>query len=329
MIEISRPLRHLVAGLLVVAGACTEPAVAVIILDSTWAAEGGEPGREGRGFTASIALASEPQFAGVIGLEWNNDYGGSGTWIGNDARGRAHILTAAHNFDDGSGATGWTYVSSSGKKFGGVELEIHPLYDKDDSATGGYDMAIVVLDGPIEDAGAQPRLYGGTEELHQVATSVGYGSRGIGSAGEAPKFYASRDGAAMRNIIDVVEAPVPSGRGGNSLGTDFDSEDGFNNALVGDANPVDRLEGALGSGDSGGSLWIRTARGWAIAGVNISGDDDKYGASNWYSRVSTQREWVLRVFPAARFAGEQRCGDLLSDATERVTRRCAAPTPPR
>ena len=324
-----RSLRRLGAALAITVATAVEPAAAVIILDSTWAAEGGEPGREGRGFAASIALAGEPQFAGVIGLEWNNDYGGSGTWIGNDARGRAYILTAAHNFDDGSGATGWTYVSSSGKKFSGVKLEIHPLYDKDDNATGGYDMAIVVLDGPIDDAGEQPRLYGGAEELHQIATSVGYGSRGTGSAGEAPKFYASRDRAAMRNVIDVVEAPVPSGRGGNSLGTDFDSEDGEHNALVGDETPVDRFEGALGSGDSGGSLWIRTARGWAIAGINVSGDDDQYGASNWYSRVSTQREWILRVFPGARFAGEQRCGDPASDPTELVTRRCAAPTPPR
>jgi len=99
--------------------------------------------------------------------------------------------------------------------------------------------------------------------------------------------------------------------------------------VVGDETPVDRFEGALGSGDSGGSLWIRTARGWAIAGINVSGDDDQYGASNWYSRVSTQKEWILRVFPGARFAGEQRCGDPASDPTERVTRRCAAPTPPR
>ena len=64
----------------------SRPARAIIILDSTWRAEGGRPGRERDGFRAHIALANQPQFDSLIALskdngqEWND---ASGTWLGN------------------------------------------------------------------------------------------------------------------------------------------------------------------------------------------------------------------------------------------------------
>ena len=104
------------------AGAC-RPAGAVIVLDSTWRAEGG--------FRAHVALANQPQFASVIAL--SNDEGqvwgaGSGTWLGN-AGGRARILTAAHVFNRGGAADDYVYRAPDGRVLQGTDLVFHPLYN--------------------------------------------------------------------------------------------------------------------------------------------------------------------------------------------------------
>src|SRR5258707_3484698 len=91
--------------------ATLRPAGAVIVLDSTWRAEGGGPGQESRGFRAHVALANQPQFAGLIPLSHAGDdnWGaGSGTWIGNFG-GFGHVLTAAHVFDRGGSAADHDY----------------------------------------------------------------------------------------------------------------------------------------------------------------------------------------------------------------------------
>jgi hypothetical protein len=140
-------------------------------------------------------------------------------------------------------------------------------------------------------------LYGGASELGEVAVITGYGARGTGSVGEADKFYADQIPAAARNVIDEVDGE----HGPNLLVVDFDSEDGDANILPGDAFPIDPLEGILGSGDSGGATWIDVRGGWAIAGVNVWGDDAVYGSLSGMARVSTQRAWIREIFPKARF----------------------------
>lgn len=276
-----------------------EPADAVIILDTTWEENGGSEGQEAAGFGAHEALAMEPQFAAIFGLHNGEVYLGSGTWIGNDEE-HGYILTAAHNFDGANPEPGdWTYWSRSGTAYDGVEVYIHPSYDPDDDTTTGYDLAIVVLDSPVTDAGAQPLLYAGENELGQLLTITGYGSRGIGSAGEADKFY-DFDGetpAAARNIVDEVDGP----NGENNLIVDLDAEDG-SSSVMGDAEPIDALEGILGSGDSGGAAWIETADGWAIAATNTWGDDAVYGSISGFSRISTQLDWIAQIYPDLRTA---------------------------
>jgi secreted trypsin-like serine protease len=165
-------------------------------------------------------------------------------------------------------------------------------------------LAIVELNGPVRDFDTPPLLYGRDDELGQRATMVGFGSRGIGSVGQDDKYYNSEDAAAARNIIDVVEDPAPDGKGGNQLLVDFDSEDGSTNVFEdGGSLPVDEYEGVLGSGDSGGSLWIETDEGWAIVGVNAWGDDAVYGSTGGFGRISTQYDWVKSIFDA-RFTNE-------------------------
>ena len=89
--------------------AASRSANAVIILDSTWRAEGG--------FRAHLALADQPQFAPVIALSSDDGQvwgSGSGTWIGN-RQGRAHILTAAHVFDRDGAADDYVYRAPNGE----------------------------------------------------------------------------------------------------------------------------------------------------------------------------------------------------------------------
>lgn len=285
---------------LVLATCCafsTVPANAVIILDSTWEENGGANGQEASGFDAHEALAMERQFASIFGLHDGEAYLGSGTWIGNDDQ-YGYILTAAHNFDGNNpDPNAWTYWSRAGSGYEAVEVYIHPNYDPEDDTTNGYDLAIVVLNTPVTDAGKQPFLYSGNDELGQVLTITGYGSRGIGSAGEADEFYdfEAETPAAARNIVDEVDGP----NGENNLIIDLDAEDGGSN-VMGDAEPVDELEGILGSGDSGGAAWIETANGWAIVATNTWGDDAVYGSISGFSRISTQLDWIREIYPNIR-----------------------------
>lgn len=275
------------------------PANAVIILDSVWEEYGGAEGNEAAGFEIHEAIAMEPQFASIFGLHNGESYLGSGTWIGNDEE-HGYILTAAHNFDGSNpDPNAWTYWSRAGTGYEGVEVHIHPGYDPEDDSTSGYDLAIVVLSTPVTDAGKQPMLYAGDSELGQIITITGYGSRGIGSVGEADEFYdfEAETPAAANNIVDEVDGP----NGENNLIVDLDSEDGSINT-TGEPGPVDALEGILGSGDSGGAAWMETSKGWAIVATNTWGDDAVYGSISGFSRISTQLDWIAEIYPDFRTA---------------------------
>ena len=294
--------RSLLIPICIAIAASAFPARAVVILDSTWKANGGSKGHETAGFSTQFALADERQFAGKVGLWDGEEYGGSGTWIGNDKDGHSYILTAAHNFGGGGDASTWTYYTSSGQELEGLQVSIHPKYDEKSEDTEGYDMAIVKLDDTIDDAGKAPCIYSGRSEKGKVGTMVGFGSRGIGSTGQQDKFYESEDpSAAAHNVIDNVEGIYE----GNVLEVDFDKEDGSINTFEeGDAKPVDQYEGILGSGDSGGGFWIKAAGQWCIAGVNDYGDDSVYGSISGFARLSTQTSWISSVFSGAKFGGD-------------------------
>jgi hypothetical protein len=125
---------------------------------------------------------------------------------------------------------------------------------------------------------------------------VGFGSRGIGSVGQKPQYYVEPGKAAATNKVgEVLNAvrPVPkSGDAGNWLGVTLRRE----------SEGAERLDGILGSGDSGGSAWIRTdGGGWAICGVAANGDGDTYGSQSWFARVSGVRDWLNATVPGLRF----------------------------
>ena len=271
---------------------------AVVVLDGTWQAEGGRPGRESEGFGAHIRLANQPQFASLVAFSGDDGDSwaiGSGSWIGNvDGQGR--VLTAAHVFGEGEDATSFLYRTNGGMVHLGTDVEFHPLWNGDVDAREGYDLAIVTLDGPVTDAGPPPALYDGEIAVGTRVVMIGFGSRGIASIGERAEYYEPSDKAAAENIVDEVEAgerPVPhDGNAGNW----------FSVTMRREGEGALRLEGLLGGGDSGGSTWLRVGSEWAIAGVNSNGTGDTvYGCSSFFAQVSGVQDWIAELVPGVRF----------------------------
>jgi hypothetical protein len=282
------------------------PANAVIILESTYEAEG---------YAASEALAAEPQFAAIFALcdRVNEGCGNaSGTWIGNDDE-HGYILTAAHAFDGDDYAARWAYRSRAGKYYTAVDVAVHPGYvraeaTKQESAYSlGFDIALVTLSEPVDDAGEPPLLYSGSDEQGMTLTFIGYGTRGSAGKGEDENEPAGEVAAAAQGVVDRVLPLVLNELGeadGNSLEVFLPKEDGsVVNPITGAKGdkPVSDNAGLLGGGDSGGSAWIETDAGWAIAGINGDGSGKaQYGDTSGFARVSGHIAWITELFPGAR-----------------------------
>lgn len=294
------------ASATLLAVALTAPASAVVILDSTY---------EEEGFAAAEALAAEPQFASIFALcdaEGEGCGNASGTWIGNDEV-SGYILTAAHAFDGDDYANRWVYRSREGKYYRAAAVAVHPNYvrveaTKQETAYSlGFDVAIVTLTETVEDAGEQPLLYAGSDELGQTLTFIGFGTRGIASKGEDENEPAGHAAAAAQAVVDRVLPLVLNETGeadGNSLEIFLPKEDGSSvNPVTEESGdePVSRYAGLLGSGDSGGSAWIETEAGWAIAGVNGDGSGKaQYGDTSGFARISGHIAWIAGIFSGAR-----------------------------
>jgi hypothetical protein len=292
---VQRKLTILVTLAIAVMGAGT--ANSVVVLDETWSEYGGSEAEPSSGFGAHIALAKKKDFAAGFGL-WDGDaFAASGTWIGNDSSGSAYILTSAHNFEPGDDASVWTYVSSTNQEYGGSELWLHPNYDHTSDQSGDFDLAIVRLDGSLFDVGPQPLLYQGASELGGTIVIVGYGSRGLGSTGEQDEFYDEPVAAAAMNIVDDVNGEC----GNHCIMYDFDASHGSANGLDGSPEPINKFEGILGSGDSGGGTWLQVGGDWVLVGVNSWGDDSVYGSVSSATRISDHADWISSVFPEAAF----------------------------
>ena len=292
------------------------PAGAVIILDSTWKAEGGTKQDPDRGFRAHNRLAHEKQFDAAVTFSSDGDTWGecSGTWIGNDAT-AGYIISAAHCFAPADAASMYIYRSEGGTTLIGVELFIHPGWTGSADDRTGYDLAIVKLSAPVTDAGPQPLIYAGTKEKGRLLTFVGFGGRGIGSTGESDDFDphdwmdAEAIKAAGQGIIDQVMVavdPVPGVNedAGSYLGITLPKEDGsLPNPYGGATKPATRLAGLLGTGDSGAGAWFQLDDGrWVLAGVASDGTPKaRYGDSAWFPRLSSQRDWIASIFPGAQF----------------------------
>jgi hypothetical protein len=138
-------------------------------------------------------------------------------------------------------------------------------------------MALLELDRPVE--GVAPILpYEDFDELGQIVTFVGRGDTGTGLTGPTTQDHKLR---AATNRIERVE--------GGTLIFRFDAP--------GDEG-VTPLEGISGPGDSGGPALIETADGPRVAGLSVASSGrpkGRYGALEFYSRVSPQVMWIREV----------------------------------
>jgi hypothetical protein len=286
------------------------PAHAIVVSEESWRAEGGDEQAWTAGFAAHEALAASPQFSAMVSIAQDErDWGvASGIWLGN-ADGRGYVLTAGHVVTDGTQAKRLRVRSSGGTVRNGVSYIVNPLWDTALETRGGFDLAIIMLDGPIDDGGPQPALNAARRERGKRAVAVGSGVRGV-----APFGYGARFGprpaykmTAAENVIDYVSSPgfLPAqADSGNRIEIDFDEPAGAGKNRYGDATPVSALEGVLAPGDSGGALWAEYEEGWRIVGVNSSTDPRvDYNVVSSFARVATQTAWIRSVFPGARVAG--------------------------
>lgn len=310
-------MKRLLATLFLAASAGVMPAGAVIILDSTWTEEGGSPEHPGAGFGAHIALANEAQFAAAMAFSFDGETWGEcgGVWIGNDAE-AGYVLTAGHCFSPEATGDNYYYRCGGGAVYEGAALFRNPEWGGDTSVRSGFDFTIVKLSAPATDCGQPASLYAGSGEEGQLLTFVGFGSRGIGSVGQSDDYYAPasvrEQKAAGQGIVDeVVEAisPAPAAEedAGNYFTIFFPKEDGsIANPYGGSAKPATRLAGLLGSGDSGSAAFMQLPNAsWVVVGISSNGSGEaQYGDISIFARVSGAQDWILSVFPGARFEGE-------------------------
>jgi hypothetical protein len=210
-------------------------------------------------------LGNSAAFASVGRVEI--DYGrgfqaiGTATLYGAD-----RVVSAAHVFDASSlsGAQavrinfGRGRVAAIDFTAPGV-VNIHPAYN---SFTLFNDVSVVFL--PPSFSLNPARLYHGRALARESAiTFVGFGDTGTGITGSRTFSSAKRAG---RNLLGSYFL------GGRTFEVDFDDPDFPWVSSLGGRSPI-RLEGLLGPGDSGGSVWIRRGTRWFLIGINSYGVD--------------------------------------------------------
>lgn len=286
----------LAAGLAI--AAATGAARAVIILETTWQQEGGSAADEPEGFRAHVALAHQAPFKPLIAMSGDDGQswtGCSGTWLGNFG-GVGYVLTAAHCFDPGDSGDAFLYRSEGETVHEGTLVWRHPRYNGDNERRGGYDAALVRLDGPVTDGGAPPLLWTGDIAVGQRLVFVGFGNRGLATTGERSAFDEPTDNkTAAENVVAALGAPARAG-------TDDDLGNWMSVTLRRPSEGAGRLDGLIGTGDSGGSAWMQRDGRWYLVGVGVSGTGTAYGDESFFLRLAGIRPWLSALLPGLRFS---------------------------
>ena len=208
------------------------------------------------------------------------------------------VVTAAHAAPmDGMGAE----VVIDGSPYRVERVYLHPGYRKMPEALGkealatgdpsrihaflanSDDIALIRLAAPVE-AVRPVRLYRGTEEVTRIAALIGKGATGNGVDGQVP------DGphrAALRRAYNAI-----TGANDRYLWYRFDPPP--------QGLP---LEGALGSGDSGGPLFVEDQStsqlvglgSWITAIPEHALEAGFYGQVVYNVRISSYVEWIESV----------------------------------
>lgn len=234
--------------------------------------------------------------------------------------GRDRLVSAAHVFDDSAlaGAQGVRINFGKGRiqnidfTTPGV-VNINPGYN---SSTLNNDVSIVFLPQPLSLGTA--RLYHGRKiRLGTTITFVGYGDTGTGLTGS--RFY-STDKRGGQNSLDRYV------RNGKDFEIDFDRPGTSRYNSMGGSIALS-LEGLIGPGDSGGSVWVRKGGHWKVIGINDYGVDwfpngrgngieDDYGDHSGFVYLPKYSAWIASLSAPAQTAGVQRSVSALSAVPE-------------
>ena len=242
-------------------------------------------GRDARG----IVIRDDQSDAAYVGLGANAAYDSVGMFNGTTATSGfvasgtlvapSWVLTAAHVVDN---ATALTFTID-GTQYTADKMIADPKWTG--NAWNGYDIGLVHLSKPV--TGVTPAvLYNGSSELGQTGVTVGYGMTGTGLTG-ATHLDGQKRGA--QNVLDQI-------LGGRLMVADFDKPQSPYTSSLGLSVPQP-LEGLIAPGDSGGGVFMATASGNRLVGVNsfISGygtPNASYGDVEGLTRVSAFDGWI-------------------------------------
>lgn len=268
--------------------------------------------RHDRPIEKYLALATQPQFdcVGQIMLLEDGKWTAAGSFVLIDS---LHILSAAHCFTapikkdtvvEYHGRKILTYVEQGRYQLGtqvfaflvhntivkAKKINIHPDYIKN----GSCDIAFIQLEQPM--AGAQiVKLNTARNEVNDTGTGVGFGVSGPASKPELVGVYNIK--LAGQNRIDSAGGPALNGIS-TMLYADFDDGRQEMNK-TGAREPLD-LEYCIGSGDSGGPLFISKQGNLIVAGIAVYGGktlkniltDGYYGELMGWTRISAFSAWI-------------------------------------
>jgi hypothetical protein len=171
-------------------------------------------------------------------------------------------------------------------------VNINPGYDPD---TLSNDVSVVFLPASFNVNPA--RLYSGSRvQRNTTVTFVGYGDTGTGLTGSNTFSIAKRGG---QNTLGSYYM------GGRVFEVDFDRPGHPGYSSFGSSQPL-RLEGLIGPGDSGGSVWIKRGSHWQLIGINDYGLDwypngqgngveDDYGDHSGFVYLPRYTAWMASL----------------------------------
>jgi len=251
--------------------------------------------REDVARTDIVALGRRPAYQSVLRV--TSDGGGSGSAV---LVAPQWALSAAHIFSNLDSASYRIEVDSNIVAIDSVIL--HPAFHsaRDSSFV---DLALVHLARPM------PRIKPSAITWSRLSMEQRIVSIGYGRISAARETEASPPGTrhGFENILDTA---LTGNEPRSYVGADLDSPDDPSFSTSGGTKALP-LEGINNGGDSGGGLFVRTSRGWRLAGIVASTRHSRerleqfakygwYGSVSFWTRLDAQRQWIRSHVPSAR-----------------------------